>query len=58
MRYGFTSHTKAAVRKSPIAFDNITERFWLLTQRPHVGRARDDLRQPRMSKDAGWHSLG
>ena len=38
--------------------DNITERFWLLTQRPHVGRARDDLRQPRMSKDAGWHSLG
>lgn len=24
--------------------DNITERFWLLAQRPHIGRARDDLR--------------
>lgn len=24
--------------------DNITARFWLLAQRPHIGRARDDLR--------------
>ena len=24
--------------------DQITERFWLLAQRPHIGRQRDDLR--------------
>ena len=33
--------------------DNITERFWLLGQRPHIGRIRDDLRPGLRSFPAG-----
>ena len=33
--------------------DNITERFWLLTRRPHIGRTRDDLRPGLLSFPAG-----
>ena len=33
--------------------DNITDRFWLLAQRPHIGRARDDLRPVLRSFPAG-----
>ena len=33
--------------------DNITERFWLLTRRPHIGRTRDDLRPGLLSFPSG-----
>jgi toxin ParE1/3/4 len=37
------AHETGKIEIADRIIDNITERFWLLGQRPHVGRARDDL---------------
>lgn len=47
------AHESAGIEIVDHIIDNITERFWLLAQRPHIGRARDDLRPRLRSFPAG-----
>lgn len=47
------AHESGSIEIADHSIDNITERFWLLAQRPHIGRARDDLRPGLRSFPAG-----
>ena len=46
-------HKTGKIEIADHIIDNITERFWLLGQRPHIGRARDDLRPALRSFPVG-----